>query len=1088
MASVYPVKLALLITSLLWSWPRVAVAQEQPTSLSAQSCDDLAAEPISTLEPAAPAPAPDADAAPALDATAPVVALEAPPVQWTEWSVSGTLLDSAATLRAVLEGAMQARRALTKSAQAELAAIVATMGYHLVGLPTHGVPGGGIAAVLELAPRAIIRSVRVTTDVQLLHVWQSFTTVSLDDEVERRMRLRAGTYVPWNPAARACEILREKQRIADYLHDEGFFEATVDLSIEPDTVGAARVRVQLTLGPEYQLGKIRIDRGGVLTLSEREISNQFKHQGNCLIWKKVCVGPLARFTRAQHQNDLKQLIELYQRRGFPAVRVQSDFDPKSSFDRRTKAVNITLRIDERRRIDVVFEGHDPDQLEDGALREQLTFDQAGSADDVEANDSAQALTTYLQGRGYFEARVTWKRERFRAIDQLVFRIALGPQRRVRRVEFAGNHVLSSGELTELIATRPYGSIVRIFGNAPPVSAKQLDDDAGRIIRAYRQHGYRNAKIELAAGPTTEALGSVALNAAQISSSLADGDIYVRFTIDEGRPTFLRHLEIHLPGESADGRLATAEDQALCDQVLRALSRALDAPSASRRLDPSRCFAAANVTYREERVDLGGDAVRDLLRSQARPQSEVELKKEEETVEHMDLSIHLRQLERRRLGNVLLRGNFRTRSGVVLSELGFVEGAPLTADMSSEGQRRLRATGLFESVNITYVDGDGVSHAVVQVEERYDHRAQIDLEGGVSTVTGSLSRFIRVGLGLPNLFGTGVSADAAVTWGSAQFFVDTSLRIPRFLVPRSLPISFDTTFLAFFHEQDTDRFGNLQTKGLTAALSRSWQRNNTPFHPARALSTGLRYDFRLRDRQVESIRPAGPNSDQSLIPVSTISGALALTFEWEQRVTRGGALSPLAPEAGFRLQASVALASPYLLGQDTFLKLGGSAQVYWPLGRALLVRTDLRYDHGVPLSGEVVLPEVERFFAGGDSTVRGYDEDRLATEIIGQDVPPFGGAQQLRVVAAGGNIRAIASVDAQLTITGPLATALFVDAGVVTNDWRATKLDAVRPGTGMAVRAVLPFGAVSLEYAIPLRTQLGDDPRGRIHFGFAMRFD
>jgi outer membrane protein insertion porin family len=137
---------------------------------------------------------------------------------------------------------------------------------------------------------------------------------------------------------------------------------------------------------------------------------------------------------------------------------------------------------------------------------------------------------------------------------------------------------------------------------------------------------------------------------------------------------------------------------------------------------------------------------------------------------------------------------------------------------------------------------------------------------------------------------------------------------------------------------------------------------------------------------------------------------------------------------------------------------------------------------------VVLPEVERFFAGGDSTVRGYDEDRLATVVTSQSVPPFGGTQQIRVVAAGGNIRTIASVDAQLIIYDPLATALFLDAGVVTNDWRATRVDDIRPGTGMAVRAILPFGAVSLEYAIPLRTKLGDDPRGRIHFGFAMRFD
>ncbi len=273
-----------------------------------------------------------------------------------------------------------------------------------------------------------------------------------------------------------------------------------------------------------------------------------------------------------------------------------------------------------------------------------------------------------------------------------------------------------------------------------------------------------------------------------------------------------------------------------------------------------------------------------------------------------------------------------------------------------------------------------------------------------------------------------------------------------------------------------------------ATSRTWQREQGPAGPARAISAGLRYDFRLRDRRIESIRPAGVDSDESQIPVTTRSGALALSFEWEQRVSRGGALSPLSPEDGFRLEASVAFASPYLLGQDTFLKVGGSAQVYWPLGKNLLLRTDLRYDHGIPLDGASVLPEVERYFAGGDSTVRGYDEDRLATEVITEVVPPYGNGDQIRVVAAGGNIRAIASADAQVRIYGPLASALFVDAGVVTNDWRAASASDIRPGAGTAVRVVLPFGAISLEYAVPLRPKLGDDPRGRIHFGFAMRFD
>jgi outer membrane protein assembly factor BamA len=39
---------------------------------------------------------------------------------------------------------------------------------------------------------------------------------------------------------------------------------------------------------------------------------------------------------------------------------------------------------------------------------------------------------------------------------------------------------------------------------------------------------------------------------------------------------------------------------------------------------------------------------------------------------------------------------------------------------------------------------------------------------------------------------------------------------------------------------------------------------------------------------------------------------------------------------------------------------------------------------------------------------------------------------------------------------------------------------------MGLRWISPFGIAALEYAVPLRVQLGDDPRGKLHFYFAAR--
>ena len=109
------------------------------------------------------------------------------------------------------------------------------------------------------------------------------------------------------------------------------------------------------------------------------------------------------------------------------------------------------------------------------------------------------------------------------------------------------------------------------------------------------------------------------------------------------------------------------------------------------------------------------------------------------------------------------------------------------------------------------------------------------------------------------------------------------------------------------------------------------------------------------------------------------------------------------------------------------------------------------------------------------------------EILQVGVPPINNIQQVRILPAGGNIRVMSSLDAQLRIYRLFATAVFVDAGLVANQWSTVTVDDIRPSVGMALfRLVTPFGALAWERAIPLRPQLGDDPRGRWHISFAAR--
>src|SRR4029079_13527164 len=322
-----------------------------------------------------------------------------------------------------------------------------------------------------------------------------------------------------------------------------------------------------------------------------------------------------------------------------------------------------------------------------------------------------------------------------------------------------------------------------------------------------------------------------------------------------------------------------------------------------------------------------------------------------------------------IGKVVIRGNFKTRDSIIRSELGLRQGALFTQDALADGARRLRNTALFDAVSVTMPDLDtttaGEVNAVVEVVERYDFRAQVDAEAGYSSYNGA---FLKLIPSFKNLFGIGLAFDIAGTIGLdlaeylrtrqlrlRQLSAEATLRFPQWLSRRFSPVEFQTELTAFHRRQDTPRFGPVTTDGATLTLSRTWERKRIGTRDARAITTGLHYDFRLRERPIDVLRPLGADDDQTQVPISTRTGSIGITFEWEQRVDRQHALSPPAPQARFRFDAQASFASEYLLGQDTFIKLSTSGSKYWPIGNSLVLRADLRYDQGIPL-GAVLLPE------------------------------------------------------------------------------------------------------------------------------------
>jgi outer membrane protein insertion porin family len=142
----------------------------------------------------------------------------------------------------------------------------------------------------------------------------------------------------------------------------------------------------------------------------------------------------------------------------------------------------------------------------------------------------------------------------------------------------------------------------------------------------------------------------------------------------------------------------------------------------------------------------------------------------------------------------------------------------------------------------------------------------------------------------------------------------------------------------------------------------------------------------------------------------------------------------------------------------FLRATGSLAYYQPLHERTTAAIALRSGWITPLEDDGTIPLQERFFNGGENTVRSYTESRLGP--LDADGDPLGG-----------EAFAAASVELRQELGATkLSAAVFYDLGFVVSD-HSDYFDPDEPNIGSAlgvgVRYRLPVG--------PLRVDLGWNP-------------
>jgi translocation and assembly module TamA len=141
-------------------------------------------------------------------------------------------------------------------------------------------------------------------------------------------------------------------------------------------------------------------------------------------------------------------------------------------------------------------------------------------------------------------------------------------------------------------------------------------------------------------------------------------------------------------------------------------------------------------------------------------------------------------------------------------------------------------------------------------------------------------------------------------------------------------------------------------------------------------------------------------------------------------------------------------SPGLISDTAYARIDLAGKLVFPLGEQsrLLLRSRLG---AMTVQDFGTLPTSERFFAGGDQSVRGYEYQSLSPVDATGDV-------------VGGEYLAVGSIELDYLFVGNFGAAVFVDSGNAADDF----LPSPKTGAGIGFRWRSPVGMLRIDIAHP----------------------
>lgn len=732
------------------------------------------------------------------------------------------------------------------------------------------------------------------------------------------------------------------------------------------------------------------------------------------------------FIDIQNVSEEAVLARIQMREGAPYSQALVDRSVRSLYDTRLfdfveavteeigdGQVRVIFRVQAKYRIeDLTISGHD--ELSYRRIRREVRSGIGGTLDERQIRRDADAIEEVYREKGYSDVRVEYEIERDPSTGLGVVRFLIneGQKLKIKSIDFVGNEQIDDDELRDEMKTGEWGWFSWLLGSGK-FNEVEFQEDLERLRELYANKGYLDVSI-----PES----NVSLDYPK------EGNIAITIRIDEGK-----RYQV--------GRVTFEGSELFPLPVLYSQLNLL----------PGDYFSPETLDEDKERLTNLYGAL-GYLDAFIRPDRRANI----ETGD-MDIVYQITEGEKFDLESIIIEGNTKTKSVVIIRELALQPGRTFNLVYMKNSEARLKNTRFFEEVQLSpeATNVPGRRNLKVRVKEGRTGNFQFgagfsSLENAVLFFEVSQSNFDLFKWRSPFLQGDGQKFRFRGSFGSSSNELVLSFEEP-WLFERRLSFGVEL----FRRETDFNSTTyNEMRQGIATYLRRRLF----------GLVDGqLTYTFEQVDLQdVTTGAPVLIQEEAQNSPRSISKLGLILVRDTRNDLiftTRGSRISFDTVFAG--------------IGGDTeYMSFESRNAFFIPTFEtgeqviSFLVRAGSLWEYS-----DQAVPFFDRFYLGGPNSLRGFEY---------RDVGPLDISRGV-VEPIGGNSYMFSSLEYSIKLAETIRIAAFYDWGYVNRDDFDFDPADYNDNWGFGIRLLVLGNPLRLDYGLPLTsTQIFDD-RGEVRY-------